>query len=393
MSNSKQSDGRLPSSQAFDHLVYLRVFEGCNLHCKHCFIPSNPKRMSLEDIAKVPDQLRSKIKPGAVILIQWHGGEPTLMGPDYIRRGIEILREEGPEFVWRHGIQTNLMSFDSEWAQLYHDEFGGEVGVSWDPKIRLLNKHAEDSNAEFNRRFDEKLASVVEHGLTPYLVVTAAGTLFRHFPNPFDFFQHWVDRGVKHVHLERITETGFARQNWETVGLNNLDYSEKMSRWMRAYSAFSKAQSGATQLFLSPFENMSDSVASLAADAPRAHGCWSGTCDTKFHTIDAQGYKFGCTAITSEQGNKNSNHGFDLGSNLVAKREIRQFDCFRCKFRKVCSSGCLALSFDDGSGECSGGYKLFETAEFLGGGHQDLSTTKGPPIAGPAPTLNKEASR
>lgn len=387
MTAMTKTDGRLPSSQAFDHLVYLRVFEGCNLHCEHCFIPSNPKRMTLEDIGRVPETLRGRIAPGSIILIQWHGGEPTLMGADFVRQGIELLRENGPEYHWRHGIQTNLMSFDAKWAQLYHDEFGGEVGVSWDPKIRLLNRHARESNPEFNRRFDEKLAELVASGLTPYLVVTAAGTLFEAFPNPFDFFQHWIDRGVQHVHLERITETGYARQNWERVGLNNASYSDKMSRWARAYWAFKASRHGMPPLFLSPFENLIDSISSLKSGQPRAHGCWSGTCDTRFHTIDGQGYKFGCTALTSEQGNRNSNHGLELGSDLQARREIRQYDCHRCPFRSVCSSGCLALNFDDGSGECSGGYRLFNTLAALSDAHIATRSEKEAPLAPKIPNL------
>jgi radical SAM protein with 4Fe4S-binding SPASM domain len=356
------SDGRLPSSQAFDHLVYLRVFEGCNLHCQHCFIPSNPKRMTMEQIENVPNLLSGRVAPGSTVLIQWHGGEPTLMGPKFIRAGIDALSCNGIDIRWRHGIQTNLMTFDETWASLYKDHFGGEVGVSWDPKIRLLNKHALDSSDAFNAKFDQKLAELIAHGLTPYVVVTAAGSLFKAFPNPFDFFKHWTDRGVRHVHLERITETGYARDNWDRVGLTNAEYSEKMSRWLKAYQAFLRASPDTTRLHLSPFENLADSVASLEAEAARSHGCWSGTCDTRYHTIDAQGYKFGCTALTSEQGNKRSNARLDLGSDLTKQRELRTFDCRKCQFKPICSSGCLALSFDDGSGECSGGFKLFDTA-------------------------------
>ncbi len=357
--------GRLPSSQGFDHLIYLRVFEGCNLHCKHCFIPSNPKRMTQDHLAKVPDQIEGKIPHGSRILVQWHGGEPTLMGAEYIRSGIEYLREHAPQYDWRHGIQTNLMSFDETWAALYHEEFGGEVGISWDPKIRLLNARAEDSHPEFNRRFEEKLSNLVSAGLTPYVVVTAAKTLFETFPNPFEFFQHWIDRGVKHVHLERITETGYARTNWQSVGLSNAEYSHTMSKWMKAYATFLKASGPDAPFILSPFENLLDSASSLNAGTARKHGCWSGACDTRYHTIDSQGYKFGCTALTSEQGNRGTNHNLDLGPDLKTKRELRTFDCHSCKFRPICSSGCLALSFDDGSGECSGGSKLFQTATEL----------------------------
>jgi len=367
MSDKQQIDGRLPSSSSFDHLIYVRVFEGCNLHCQHCFIPSNPKRMTLDDIARIPDQIEGRIAPGSEILIQWHGGEPTLMGHDFIRRGISLLQENGPHFNWRFGIQTNLMSYDESWKELYEEHFGGEVGISWDPKIRLMNSRAIDSNPEFNVKFDLKLAALVEDGLTPYLVVTATRTLFKAFPNPFDFFQHWLDRGVYHVHLERITPTGYARRNWDFVGLSNAEYSDQMSRWMRAYHTFKEARRGQESFFLSPFENISESATSLAEGEPQSQGCWSGKCDTRFHTIDAEGYKFGCTALTGEIGNKNANMQMDLGTNLKEKRELRTYNCHECEFRKICSSGCLALSFDDGSGECSGGYRLFKTATRLAG--------------------------
>jgi radical SAM protein with 4Fe4S-binding SPASM domain len=392
MNDKKTTDGRLPSSQAFDHLVYLRVFEGCNLHCLHCFIPSNPKKMTLEDIAKVPDMLRAKIAPGSKVLLQWHGGEPTLMGPDFIRKSIEVLREMGPEFDWRFGIQTNLMTYDSAWANLYREEFGGEVGISWDPKIRLMNRRATDSNPEFNKKFDGRLAELVSDGLKPYVVTTATKSLFAAFRNPFDFFQHWTDRGVRHVHLERVTETGYARSNWGIVGLSNAEYSENMARWMKAYHSFLRSQNGPTRLHLSPFENITDSVTSLSDGTPRSHGCWSGDCDTKFHTIDAGGYKFGCTALTSEQDNKKTNEQLDLGSDLATQRELRTYDCHKCSFRSICSSGCLALSFDDGSGECSGGFNLFETARLLQVDEKS-SERRTPPTADVIPRLKNEACK
>lgn len=356
-------DGRLPSSQAFDHLVYLRVFEGCNLHCRHCFIPANPKRMSLADIEAVPATLARRIPEGSRLLLQWHGGEPTLMGATFIAEGIRRLRSAGPGFTWRFGIQTNLMTFSPAWADLYHAEFGSEVGVSWDPDIRLLNRHAADSSKLFEERFEARLADLVAAGLTPYLVVTATRTLFARFPNPFDFFQHWIERGVRHVHLERVTATGYARENWDEIGLSNGDYARNMSRWMRAYTAFRRTHGD--RLLLSPFDGLAESVRALASGEGKRSGCWSGACDTRFHTIDAQGYKAGCTALTSEEDNKRAKGRLAFPEGFSRARELRTFNCNSCDFRTICSSGCLALSFDDGSGECSGASGLFETIRSL----------------------------
>lgn len=370
---SLQPHARLPSSQPHDHCVYLRVFEGCNLHCQHCFIPSNPKRMTLDDIAALPETLADRIPPGSRVLLQWHGGEPTLMGVDFIRAAIDRLNGSGAPYTWIHGIQTNLMTYDADWRALYEEHFGSEVGVSWDPKIRLLNRRALDSNPAFNARFDARLAQLVQDGLTPYVVVTATKTLFKAFPNPFDFFEHWRVRGVRHVHLERVTPTGYARQNWDFVGLTNHDYAAAMSRWARAYSRYKSSLDDPGALFLSPIDSLSQSVSSLLEGAPQPAGCWSGACDTRFHTVDASGYKRGCTALTSEDDNRASNHRPDYGADLRETRRLRTFDCARCPFKSICSSGCLALDFDDGSGECSGGYSLFKNLAEISG-HPDAGT-------------------
>lgn len=359
----KQTHSRLPSSQPFDHLVYLRVFEGCNLHCQHCFIPSNPRRFSAERFAEIPAMLANKIAKDSAVLIQWHGGEPTLMGVDYVRTGIETLAKN-KDYNWRHGMQTNLMTYDSQWGELFHQHFDSEIGVSWDPKIRLLNKHATDSHTKVKDKFEANLHKAIDDGLTPYVVVTAAQTLFDSYPNPFTFFQYWIDKGVSHVHLERITQTGYARDNWSWIGLSNRAYSTQMGRWAKAYHLF-KAAHPDVEFFLSPFESLTESMISLKSGEPQAKGCWSGHCDTRFHTIDGDGYKAGCTALTSEDGNKNAKPPQLTNATYGDRRELRVFNCGECPYRSICKTGCLALDFDDGSGECSGGKILFETLDDL----------------------------
>ena len=363
--------GRLPSSQEFDHLVYLRVFEGCNLHCAHCFIPSNPRRLDNDRFARIPDMVSAHIPAGSRILVQWHGGEPTLMGADYIRRGIGQIRTHGENYTWKNGIQTNLMRYGPEWRDLFEEEFGGEVGVSWDPVLRMDKSRRPESHPEVLKQFESNLEKLVGDGLVPYVVVTATKTLFSSYPNPFEFFAWWRDRGVSHVHLERVTKTGYARQNWDWLGLSNAEYSRNMARWARAYTAF-KRKNPDVSFFLSPFENLLESTRSRIAGQPAAAGCWSGNCDTRFHTIDGDGYKAGCTALTSESGNKNAIPVVTHRPNAsyADRRELRVFNCGSCRFRSICKTGCLALDFDDGSGECSGGLHLFEALENIA--HQEL---------------------
>ncbi|MBI6882994.1 radical SAM protein [Pseudomonas putida] len=358
MSNDPRSLG----TESFDHLVYVRLFEGCNLACEHCFIPANPKKMGEEALKGVPDLISSFAKPGQNILIQWHGGEPTLLGPKVIRSSIEYWIEHYPQYNWIFGIQTNLTTYSDEWRQLYLDHFGGQVGISWDPKIRLMRPGRRDTNDEFESIFWAKVNQLTADGLTPYLVVTGTRVFFEQFPNPHDFFKLMEDHRIPHGHIERLTKTGIARQNWDRVGLSNLEYSKYMLRFGRAYQAYLKTPRSAERppIHLSPFDGLVESLQRLERGETGGSGCLSGVCDTRFHTIDANGYKRGCTAVTSEVDNRNAGEQVIQIQDFRMARFMRQKSCDGCEFRPICSSGCLASDKWDESGECSGGSVLFK---------------------------------
>jgi len=366
---------RIPYAPPFDHLVYVRVFEGCNLHCEHCFIPKNPKRMDQEAVADVANHLRKFAKPGQRILIQWHGGEPTLFGADWMAEAIDRLEAAAPEFQLRHGIQTNLMTYSKEWGRLFHERFADGLGVSWDPKIRHLGR-GDNSNEAYDQLFWRNLDALINDGLEPYLVMTATKQFFETFKNPISLFEMLSSRGIRKAHIERLTETGYARENWPRIGVDNAAFSNGMARFLKAYSVwFSNRDPSDPPLSMSPFDGLLMSAKLLREQTDvRGYGCWSGHCDTRFHTVDGSGYKRGCTALTSEFDNKAARKSIDLSEGFERVRGNRRLiNCKECRFHSICSSGCLAVSMDDGSGECSGGYGLFAAAMAVvesGGGFQ-----------------------
>jgi len=354
---------RVPFAPPFSHLVYLRVFEGCNLHCEHCFIPKNPKRMTHDGISAAAETIAGFAKPGDNVLVQWHGGEPTLFGSAWLEKSMDILEKAAPQIAWQHGIQTNLMTFDEGWADLFRRRFGGNVGVSWDPGIRLLPGGRPETNSAYEEKFWANMGRLLSDGLQPYLVMTATKVFFERFRNPVRLFEFLTSKGIRKAHIERLTETGYARTNWSRIGVDNASYSRGMSRILRAYELWRSVEDNGKRLALSPFDGLVASVERLASGGG-GYGCWSGHCDTRFHTIDANGYKAGCTALTSEVDNNRAG-GESLyfeKSYAETRAERKIINCTGCPFRTVCSTGCLALSMDDGSGECSGGRKLFETA-------------------------------
>jgi len=358
----EKNDPRNASPDSFDYLVYLRIYEGCNLHCEHCFIPSNPKKMTMEQIEDIPDQILKFAPEGSRILLQWHGGEPTAMGTRWFKEAIEKIESRG-KFKITHGIQTNLMNYNDAWKEIFVKYFDSSIGVSWDPEIRLMKRGDPESNKNYELKFWENVENLIKDGISPYFVVTGTKVFFERFKNPLMFFDMMEKKKVKNVHIERLTKTGYARESWDKIGVNNLEWSNYMSRFSSAYKIYTERPRVGNQPFnLSPLDGMKESVERLTRGESGGYGCLSGACDTRFHTIDAGGYKAGCTALNSESDNKNSSVEGSVIKfyDFRVERKIRQMDCASCKFKPICSSGCMASDKMDESGECSGGYGLFK---------------------------------
>lgn len=391
------SHNMVETHYGYDHMVYIRLFEGCNLHCEHCFIPFNPKKIqsSFYENNGLTDELVHKgksIKEGDRLYLQWHGGEPTLLGPEYLRHAIENVISD-KRFKYMNGIQTNLMNFHEnteQWLDLYKQYFDNHLGVSWDYKIRHVRNSKisdEENYQKFETLFWNNIQLAQNNGIELYMVITVTKLFFEHFRNPFDFFNFISEKGIQKLNLERITEVGFARTTWEKLGLSNKEYAFYMSRFFKAYKLF-KQNNPEIILNISPFDGLEISVVDyfnkqaikkndkadiwdIMSFKNQGYGCWSGECDTRFHTIDSNGYKQGCTALNSEDDNKNKTIA-NIGTKVMffkksdmkdfkEQRAERQLTCEGCEFINICSSGCLSVKKFDESKECSGAKLLFTT--------------------------------
>ena len=403
MQTSVAQHNMVATTYGYDHMIYVRLFEGCNLHCEHCFIPNNPKKMKSEfyENKGLTEELLKyvNLKEGNKLYIQWHGGEPTLLGVDYLKNAIENVQED-KRFKYMNGIQTNLMNFHintEKWIDLYKTYFDGHLGVSWDFGIRHTKSssiQSKETNEEFEELFWKNFELARKANLELYMVITATKLLFKRYSkNPLELFNFLIEKGVTKLNFERITKTGYARETWDKLGLSNDEYSSYMSKFFKAYVLL-KENNPDLDFNVSPFDGLLRSVIGLNLNKKKenskeadiwdvmsfknqGYGCWSGECDTKFHTIDSNGYKHGCTALTSEQDNKNktldsvdvkkiiwigkNDMNLSQKNNILEQRNVRKQTCIGCEFIEICSSGCLSVEKFDESGECSGAKKLFTT--------------------------------
>ena len=122
----------------------------CNLDCEYCFFLSKEALYPDSEFRMTPEvqeqYVRQMVRSQQVeeVVIAWQGGEPTLAGLDFFRRGVALAEEyRRPGQRVLHTIQTNGTRLDDEWARFFaaHDFL---VGLSLDGPAEIHDRYRVD---------------------------------------------------------------------------------------------------------------------------------------------------------------------------------------------------------------------------------------------------------
>jgi uncharacterized protein len=128
--------GSLPAARAGKQLQLFMIMKAtrlCNLRCSYC----NAWRDGPNQV--MPQAIVTKATRGALELASvrrvdfvWHGGETTLLSPDYFYQALEIQTRYRADRIIKNTIQTNGTLLNDAWVSLFKE---GKfcVGVSIDP--------------------------------------------------------------------------------------------------------------------------------------------------------------------------------------------------------------------------------------------------------------------
>ncbi len=120
----------------------------CNLACRYCYYlgrgPAGPSAAP----ARMPESLLESAiaqqiaaSPDEIVRFSWHGGEPAVLGLDYFRRIVGIMRRLCPAGrTIANGLQTNGTLLDDEWGRFLAAE-GFSVGLSLDGPRAVHDRH------------------------------------------------------------------------------------------------------------------------------------------------------------------------------------------------------------------------------------------------------------
>jgi uncharacterized protein len=145
----------MPGAPLAFHVMAKPTGATCNLDCEYCFFlskemlyPSSRFRMA-EDLQETYiRQLLEAHARAPEVIVAWQGGEPTLMGLDFFRRSIELLREHArPGQRILNTMQTNGTLLDDEWGA-FLKENGFLVGISIDGPADIHDAYRVDKGGK-----------------------------------------------------------------------------------------------------------------------------------------------------------------------------------------------------------------------------------------------------
>ena len=138
---------RLSNPMRFN-MMFKPVGAECNLGCSYCYYQDKVRLydehsyLSMDLIEKVIKEY-IEINASEQIVFDWHGGEPLLLGLDYLKKIVEIQRKyRGNKHIY-NTIQTNATLLTADFAAFFKEN-NFLVGVSIDGPQDIHDKFRKD---------------------------------------------------------------------------------------------------------------------------------------------------------------------------------------------------------------------------------------------------------
>lgn len=324
------------------NVIYLRVVQGCNLNCTHCFTLGNKDKFQLAPFENIRNFLRSiktNVNPrNAVVYI--HGGEPFMASLDYHRELNKLIKEEmGSTFI---DIipQTNLMyKIDDEFVEFIKQEYKGQIGVSWDYKIRFNSTTSGLNEDLFLNNFNKLAASGVDMAVAitvhKYLVEQNVENIVQKF------------HGAKSLDFEFLT---YFDEKTKNLKVDNVKWSEFYTQLVKYYS------DNKTTWSMPLVDLFTKSVSEN-----KIYQCKCNCCQNRTFTMNCNGTVGLCpdetyfdpisTVDEMTHDWKSFATAASLKHAVQVSRTIKKL-CMSCEFYDYCGGNCEEQLLDDNDLEC-----------------------------------------
>ncbi|MGL1892735.1 MAG: radical SAM protein [Spirochaetaceae bacterium] len=174
-------------------VIIFKAIEYCNSNCIYCSVIEKDEghTMSYERLETVFIRMNQYLEelPDEIIDFTWHGGEATLLGPEYFRKALEFQNVHCKKTKNRikHIIQSNLTCITQEIIDVLKDLGINSIGSSYDPieGIRGIGKNR-DSKL-YKELFFKGVDLVEKNGMTWGIIYVVHR---RSLEDPVGIFNH-----------------------------------------------------------------------------------------------------------------------------------------------------------------------------------------------------------
>jgi uncharacterized protein len=173
--------------------LIIRITDRCNLNCTYCYVDSETRRTSrvkigIESFAR----LYAEVLSGhfGYVTIVWHGGEPTLVGADYLEQVIALqAKYKAGGVVVRNSIQTNTTAVTPRMIEVFK-RYDIGVGVSIDAPadIHSQMRVSWDGHSSLSKVMDQ-IALMRQYGLSFGAICVLHKNNYRRADEIYDFFK------------------------------------------------------------------------------------------------------------------------------------------------------------------------------------------------------------
>lgn len=322
-----------------DYNIYIKLTNGCNLKCKHCYneIMGNHNSMSKNTLNKTIEWLKDfrNTHMDDNIDMSLHGGEPLLYNLD----DIQYLLNETQTLNLNWCVTTNLIyDITEKHIQLFEQmkPFGTPmIMTSYDFGDLRFQNGQEDiwkNNVQMIQSLGISVQPII--CVTDYVVKNISVD---------DFFKFIDDNNIQRFNLERITETGRATEN-RIKPLN----SEQNQWLLEIYKEYQNRE----DLICPLFEGVEQSLNGLFL------GCRARKCMERVITINPNGFISACPNMANQYyGNLTQVNENKHCALIQFEKNIDQ-RCLLCQYYQYCNGDCSQLKWDVSG--CPGMIDIYE---------------------------------
>lgn len=147
--------------------IIIKPTKGCNADCTYCCAPPDgAPKWDLATFKRVFNALEHRLNPAATFI--WHGGEPMLLGTDFYTQAFAYAKKKLPQI--RFSLQSNILSYNKRWNDVFRDVFDGSISTSWDPDE--LCRTYKGSASLYSKLYHKKIDLILEDGWRPKVIST-----------------------------------------------------------------------------------------------------------------------------------------------------------------------------------------------------------------------------